>query len=44
MLDDGTEVPDIHDDVEVVLNLEVVEFVNIDGDGCVERLLEDLCR
>lgn len=43
MLDDGAEVPDIHDDVEVVLDLKVVEFVNIDGDGCMERLLEDLC-
>lgn len=41
MLEDGTEVPDTDDDVELVWHLNVVKFVHLHGDGRVERLLQN---
>ena len=41
MLEDSTEVLDADNDVELVLHLNIVEFLNINGDIGVEGLLED---
>lgn len=42
MLNYGTKVADIHDDVKLVFNLDIFKFIDLDGDGRVQRLFEYL--
>jgi len=41
VLEDSTEILDADDNVELVLDLNIIEFVNINCDVSVEGLLED---
>lgn len=41
MLEDGAEVLDADDDVELVLDLNLVKLLHLDGDVGVQRLLQN---
>ena len=44
MVDNGFEISDADHDVHVLLHVEVVEIFSMNGDCCLERLFEDLCK